>query len=66
MTTTYLNKEKLLKVLSEDVTRAKEKMNDYDPNNVREAIIHHICKDEVEYAQSIIDAIENGDYDVVI
>jgi hypothetical protein len=62
--TDLLNKSKLLDALKFDVSHAKEKMNEYDPNNPREAIIHHICKDELEYAQSIIDTIEDGVYDM--
>ena len=63
--TTHLDKSKLLEALNADVTQAKEKMGAYNLNNAREAIIHHICKDELEYVESLIEAIEYGYYDVV-
>jgi hypothetical protein len=61
-----LNKQKLLEALKGDVLAGQKKRDRYDLNDPREAIIHHICKDEVEYAQTIIAAIEAGDYDEVI
>jgi len=60
----FLNKAKLLAVLRDDVTEAEKRKDANDPNNPREAIIHHICKDEARYAQSIIDVIESGKYDM--
>ncbi len=64
--TNNLDKTKLLKELEKDIVRAKERMITYNPYNPREAIIYHICKDEAEYTQSLIDVITRGDYDVVI
>lgn len=57
------DKNKFLSVMKQDVKDAISKRDANDPNDARCAIIHHICKDEAEYAQSIIDAIERGDYD---
>lgn len=59
-----LNKEKLLIELRHDLGNAILKRDVHDPNKAREVIVHHICKDEAEYVQSLIDAIERGDYDV--
>ena len=55
---------RFLAELKLDVKNAIIKRDANDPNNARDVIIHHICKDEAEYAQSIIDAIERGDYEV--
>ena len=57
------NKGKFLSIMRQDVKDAIIKRDAHDPNNASAAIIHHICKDEAKYAQSIIDAIERGDYD---
>jgi len=60
------DKTKFLSELKLDVANAILKRDAHNPNNARDVIIYHICKDEAEYAQSIIDAIERGDYDGVL
>jgi hypothetical protein len=57
------DKDKFLSAMKEDVKEAIRKRDANDPNNARCVMIHHVCKDEAEYAQSIIDAIERGDYE---
>jgi len=58
------DKDKFLSEMKGDVAEAIRKRDANDPDNARDAVIYHICKDEAEYAQSIIDAIERGDYEV--
>ena len=57
------DKDKFLSVMKQDVKDAISKRDSHDPTLTRDVLIYHICKDEAEYAQSIIDAIERGDYD---
>ena len=61
---TMIKKEALLKELRADIDTGKEKLERIQPLLFpHDAVIYYIIKDEMEYIESLIEAIERGDYD---
>jgi anti-sigma28 factor (negative regulator of flagellin synthesis) len=60
-----IDKEKLIKILKQDINHGEIRIDKCDiQNSSCDAIIYHIVKDEIKYIESLIDAIERGDYDI--